>query len=146
MHAYDSSERELRSELNLEIERSKTLASKAPRNPGSAQRGRAGLSVLSPDQDPKISEVIRFYEDMTNLLIVNVKPQPAQYLKLEEWAFTCVYTYVDVDGADDTRQSENSVHFCSMSTYTYLHPLSRSEFHDSLLLRHRSRRVGTYHI
>jgi hypothetical protein len=100
-------EKELKYELNAEIERSKELAAKSSRNPPSALRGRpAGAD------DPKHAEVIRFYEDLTNLLVCNMKLQRGKHFGLDEWILSCVFTYTDTD--DDTpfnRKSEfmNSV-------------------------------------
>jgi hypothetical protein len=99
-------EKELKYELNAEIERSKELAAKSSRNPPSALRGRpAGAD------DPKHTEVIRFYEDLTNLLVCNMKLQKGKYFSLDEWILSCVYTYTDTDDDAPTPKSEflNSV-------------------------------------
>ncbi|KAL0573374.1 hypothetical protein V5O48_008593 [Marasmius crinis-equi] len=77
-------ERELKYELQLERENSQR------KPPASAQRGRGG--ILGSD-DPKHTEVIKFYEDTTNLLIPNMKVQPGNSGK-DDWVLTCVYSYV----------------------------------------------------
>lgn len=102
---------DLRYELQLEIERAKSLSSQKP--PDSASRGRQGR-VLGPNEDPKMAEVVRFYEDLTNLLVTDIKPQPGRYLLLEDWLLTCVYSYRDVV---DARSSSKSVlfFFCKCS-------------------------------
>ncbi|KAG6909619.1 hypothetical protein DXG01_016401 [Tephrocybe rancida] len=88
-------EKDLRSELNAEIDRSETLAAKANRVPPSATRG-VGRPVI---EDPKHGEVIRFYEDVTNLIIPAMKSKPGEH-GLDEWLLNCIYTFCD-DNADD---------------------------------------------
>lgn len=85
-------EKDLRSELNAEIERSGALAAKANRVPSSTSRGRGRPAGVD---DPKHAEVVRFYEDVTNLLIPGMKAIPGQYLELDEWVLTCIYTFFD---------------------------------------------------
>ncbi|KAG5338187.1 hypothetical protein C0989_008036 [Termitomyces sp. Mn162] len=94
-------ERDLRSELNAEIERSAALSAKANRVPPSASRG-GGHSVGV--DDPKNAEVVRLYEDVTNLLITGMKVAPGQYLGLDEWTLTCVYTFFD-ETVDDPQSA-----------------------------------------
>jgi hypothetical protein len=84
---------DLRYELQAEIERGKSLSSQ--KQPDSASRARRGR-VLNQNEDPKMAEVVRFYEDLTNLLVTDIKPQPARYLQLEDWLLTCVYSHRDV--------------------------------------------------
>ncbi|KAF9265599.1 hypothetical protein L218DRAFT_148762 [Marasmius fiardii PR-910] len=98
MHEKETIERELKYELQLEREAQKN------RPPGSAQRGGRG-TVLGSD-DPKNTQVIKFYEDLTNLLVTNMKPIPAQS-KEEDWSLTCIYSYVG-EGDDALTKS---VHF-----------------------------------
>ncbi|KAG6889815.1 hypothetical protein C0995_014292 [Termitomyces sp. Mi166 len=93
----ERTEKNLRSDLSAEIERSATLATKANRVPPSASRG--GGRPASSD-DPKHVEVVRFYEDVTNLLITRMKAIPGRYLGLDEWVLTCIYTFFD-DQLDD---------------------------------------------
>ena len=104
---------EARYELNAEIERSKTLASKNARTqpPGSATRGRVRGGGIFGTDDPKNAAVIQFYEDLTNLLVPNLKFEPGKYLGLEESSFTCIYTYMDLNkmqGGDGEGASEKS--------------------------------------
>jgi hypothetical protein len=98
--------KELKYELEAEIERSSELA-KSSRNPPSVFRGRpAGAD------DPKHAEVIRFYEDLTNFLVCNMKLQRGKYFDLDEWILSCVYTYSDAeDDVSTFKKSEflNSV-------------------------------------
>lgn len=56
--------------------------------------------------DPKHRELIRFYEDSTNLLVTGIKAQPAKHLKLDEWSFTCIYTYESEKNPSDVKKSE----------------------------------------
>lgn len=109
-------ERDVRYELNAEIERSKTLASKAIRSqpPGSGSRGRirGGGGILGAD-DPRNAAVIKFYEDLTNLLVPNLKFEPGKYLGLEETCFTCIYTYMDLTKThnDESERGEEKSKF-----------------------------------
>ncbi|KAK0463889.1 uncharacterized protein EV420DRAFT_1638813 [Desarmillaria tabescens] len=63
--------KDLRVELQAEIDRANALAKDPRRPPGSAQRNR-GQTVLG-GQEPKHGAIIQFYEDVTNLLITNVR-------------------------------------------------------------------------
>ncbi|KII89147.1 hypothetical protein PLICRDRAFT_597375 [Plicaturopsis crispa FD-325 SS-3] len=87
-------ERDLRHELRLEVQRSQSLASKARTGPPSAQRpGRPG-GVLGSD-NPHNADVVKFYEDLTNLLVINKKNDRGEYYELvgvEDTVFICVYS------------------------------------------------------
>lgn len=91
-----STEQNLKLELHQEIERGKSIANKVVRAPPSASRGRNG-GLLGSD-DPKHAEVIKVYEDLTNLLVPAIKMQAGKYLDFDEWIFTCIYTYSDING------------------------------------------------
>ncbi|KZP21206.1 hypothetical protein FIBSPDRAFT_953935 [Athelia psychrophila] len=97
----EQTERELRFELAAEIERSKALVVKQP--PGSATRGGGarprGGGIFGTDE-PKNAAVIQLYEDLTNLLVPNMRFETGKYLDLDDKCFTCVYTYVDQTGND----------------------------------------------
>lgn len=88
----------LRYELQAEIERAKGLSAQRPPDSVSRHRGR----VLSQNEDPKMAEVVRFYEDLTNLLVTDIKPQPARHLQQEDWHLTCVYSHQDVTDTGST--------------------------------------------
>lgn len=105
-------ERDLRYELNAEIERSKALVSKPPRiqPPGSASKGYPRAHGILGGDDPKIAAVTQFYEDLTNLLIPNVKFEPGKYMNLDEKTFTCVYSFANLDDTDDMREKSESFH------------------------------------
>jgi len=45
--------------------------------------------------DPKLGEIIKFYEDLTNLIVPNMKLQKGKYLDTDEWLLNCVYSYTD---------------------------------------------------
>ncbi|THU82878.1 hypothetical protein K435DRAFT_971779 [Dendrothele bispora CBS 962.96] len=85
--------KELRFELDME--RKQKAAPPKP-VPGSAQRGRRG--VLGNDE-PKNTQLVKAYEDLTNLLICDVKQMSKSYLDLDNWLWTCIYTYVSQDGS-----------------------------------------------
>lgn len=114
---YHLAEWEARYELNAEIERSKALASKSVRTqpPGSATRGRVRGGGIFGADDPKNAAVIQFYEDLTNLLVPNLKFEPGKYLGLDESCFTCIYTYMDLNKTEDDtseRGAEKSEPLC----------------------------------
>ncbi|KAF8723427.1 hypothetical protein AX14_009273 [Amanita brunnescens Koide BX004] len=97
-------ENELRYDLKAEIERSKVLSDKSLRTPQAAPRSRtAGVAF----EDPKNAEVIRFYEDLTNLLVTNMKHQTGHRPGADEWIFKCIYTYSedDMSSNDALKQS-----------------------------------------
>ncbi|KAK7467369.1 hypothetical protein VKT23_004426 [Stygiomarasmius scandens] len=85
--------KELRFELD--VERQQKAAPPKP-VPGSAQRGRRGM--LGSDE-PKNTQLVKAYEDLTNLLIFDVKPLSRNYFDLDDWLWTCIYTYVSQDGS-----------------------------------------------
>lgn len=92
--------KDLRVELQAEIDRANTLAKDPRRPPGSAQRNR-GQTVLG-GSEPKHGATIQFYEDVTNLLITNVRNEKCSKRdKEEDWILTCIYTYVDEDSPGD---------------------------------------------
>lgn len=110
VYTYTPPERELRFELAAEIERSKALVVKQP--PGSATRGGGarprGGGIFGTDE-PKNAAVIQLYEDLTNLLVPNMRFETGKYLDLDDKCFTCVYTYVDQTG-NDQGAMEQSTH------------------------------------
>jgi len=74
------------------------LASKAHRGPtpGSAYSWAHSWRWILGADDPRTAAVVQFYEDLTNLLVPNLKFEPGKYLGLDEKCFTCIYTYVDL--------------------------------------------------
>lgn len=89
-----SSGDDLRVELQAEIERGKTMATKIQRLPASASRPRMANGLSSAD-NPKVAEIIKFYEDLTNLIVPNMRLQKGQYFDTDEWFLNCVYSYTD---------------------------------------------------
>jgi hypothetical protein len=79
------------------------MASKLQRLPpvSAASRPRT-VNGLSSTDDPKLGEIIRFYEDLTNLIVPNMKLQKGKYLGTDEWILNCVYSYVD-EGAKNQK-------------------------------------------
>jgi hypothetical protein len=80
------------------------MASKLQRlPPASASRPRTvNGSSLSSTDDLKVGEIIKFYEDITNLIVPNMKFQKGKYLGTDEWILNCVYSYVD-EGAKNQK-------------------------------------------
>ncbi|KAL4067729.1 hypothetical protein J3A83DRAFT_4413426 [Scleroderma citrinum] len=66
-------------------------------------------------EDPKITEVIKFYEDMSSLLVTNVKFDNVAGSDEQEVIFHCIYTYYEMTrGEDDIegeRLNEKSIDF-----------------------------------
>jgi hypothetical protein len=125
-------EKELKWELNAEIDRFKEMAEKPSRHPPSASRGRPGGA-----DDLKGVEIIRFYEDLTNFLVCNMKMQKGKYPDMEEWILSCVYTYT---GLDDDPSSGGKSEFVSLVLFTLtMRLLQRFEFYFTLLSRTRRR-------
>ncbi|ESK88053.1 hypothetical protein Moror_10794 [Moniliophthora roreri MCA 2997] len=118
----EQTEKELRYELKLERENAQKFNH---RPPGSAQRGRGG--VLGTD-DPKNAEVIKFYEDITNLLVPSMKPKPGRYLNTEDWNLTCVYTYVGEDGMEnDTKSLHFTLRTCNEPKPDEAEPITHTD-------------------
>ncbi|KAK0483876.1 hypothetical protein IW261DRAFT_985574 [Armillaria novae-zelandiae] len=103
--------KDLRVELQAEIDRANNLAKDPRRPPGSAQRNNRGQTVLGA-QEPKHGATIKFYEDVTNLLITNVRNEKCSKRdKEEDWILTCIYTYVDEDSPGDPDSNGKSLNF-----------------------------------
>ena len=83
--------KEFQFELKMEREQSKQGGRNAP---PSVQRNAAAKGQID---DPKPAVVLSFYEDLTNIIIPNVKPQPPQYLTEPEYDLHCVYTHAATD-------------------------------------------------
>lgn len=86
----------LQAELNAEVERSKSLASRNP--PPTAARGAAKRGGMSDVADPKLSAVFSLYEDVTNLLVLKVRLEKGSFPGTEEKVFDCIYSAPGVDG------------------------------------------------
>jgi len=86
-------EKELRRELEAEIDRSKAMSQRPPQV---AIRSRS-----SAFEDPKNTQVIRFYEDLTNLLVTSMKHEVGQR---DDWTLKCIYTYSEDDTTSDAVQ------------------------------------------
>lgn len=102
-----SPERALKTELQAEIERAKQLVEKSHRQPhGSVQRNPNTAGVISSHNDPKQTQIIRFYEDLSNVLVPSMKSVTGRYLNTEEWMLNCCYTYTDVTEPTSLPKSE----------------------------------------
>ncbi|KAJ7510088.1 hypothetical protein B0H11DRAFT_1175657 [Mycena galericulata] len=104
------SESDLKYEVKTERELSQKMSQQASQHPPSAQRSRGPHAVLGSD-DPKHAELVSFYEDVTNLLVTDVKIQEPKYFALDEWILTCVYTHAPM--------SENSRSLGFLLRFTY---------------------------
>ena len=56
--------------------------------------------------DPKMTEVIKFYEDMSNLLVTNVKFEHTPDSEEPEVIFHCIYTYYEMTRRADDIEGE----------------------------------------
>lgn len=96
-------EQDLKMQLKAEIDRANSFLAKASKVPDSALRSKR------TSDDPKQVEVTKFYEDLTNILIPNIKPAKGKYPDKEEWIMTCVYSHAE-EGELNSNQSR-SLHF-----------------------------------
>ncbi|KAG8217610.1 hypothetical protein J3R82DRAFT_5761 [Butyriboletus roseoflavus] len=100
-------------ERDAEIERSKELLARvAPKGtPNSRSHTKRPFGM----DDPKMTEVIKFYEDMSNLLVTNVKFEHAPDSEEPEVIFHCIYTYYEMirraDDIEGERIGEKSIVF-----------------------------------
>ncbi|KAI0748687.1 hypothetical protein C8Q80DRAFT_753382 [Daedaleopsis nitida] len=114
-------------ERDAEIERSKTIANRS----GPAASGLSRPTSLETQN----ASVIRLYEDMTNILVTNLKYEKSdKWPELEEELATCVYTYTS--GEDD---STWSLHFTLRLIYdlpegvTATGPVAQSELVQKMM-------------
>src|SRR3954447_6644269 len=85
--------------------------------PSSASKNR-GAAVVVPGESPKHIEVIRLYEDLTNLLVTNVRYQKGKYFDLEDCILTCIYTYINENESPDTQEGKSEFHMSLLPTPT----------------------------
>lgn len=115
-------------ELKAEIDRANTLAKQAPRHPQPTPR--SGLAA----EDPKHREAIKLYEDLTNIIILNIRSTPKPSQK-DEWAFMCCYTHTnETDSVNATTYSTCPSSIPSRVTHTLT--LSRSQLLVAFVRRH----------
>ncbi|KAG2157480.1 hypothetical protein DEU56DRAFT_764884 [Suillus clintonianus] len=103
--------KDIRVELDAEIARSKELLERKPH---------PHTKTFSTDTDPKHTAAIRFYEDFSNLLVLNIKWEPREGVE-DDILHTCVYTHVATvkDENDGWEHVERSISF-SLRAYTEL--------------------------
>jgi len=91
-------------ERDAEIERSKELLARAaPKgSPNSRPRPKRPFGT----DDSKMTEVIKFYEDMSNLLITNVKFEHVPDSEEPDIVFHCIYTYYEMTRRGDDIEGE----------------------------------------
>ncbi|KAF5389827.1 hypothetical protein D9757_003581 [Collybiopsis confluens] len=95
----EKEQREKELEFELDAQRKSYQALKSKQQ-GSARQPRG--EILGSDH-PKNLQLVRLYEDCTNLLLVGLKAQPGQYLDLEEWIVQCIFTYVSDNDSVQTK-------------------------------------------
>ncbi|KAF7304968.1 hypothetical protein MKEN_01211500 [Mycena kentingensis (nom. inval.)] len=100
------------SDLEYEVKIEKERVAKAARTAGQHNQtaparggGARGPHSALGSEDPKHGELIKFYEDMTNTLVTDIKSQEPRYFHHDDWVFTCIYTYSTADGG--TKRSLN---------------------------------------
>ncbi|KAF4603753.1 hypothetical protein EYR40_000923 [Pleurotus pulmonarius] len=87
---YTQQERELRYEIKMLEER----------KPSTKPTAR----IHNAPADPKSGEIIRFYEDMTELPVVSITHQGvSQYSNDDEWLLRCIYSVSDTTGNEESR-------------------------------------------
>ncbi|KAI6045538.1 hypothetical protein EDC04DRAFT_2559459, partial [Pisolithus marmoratus] len=93
--------RDVTRERDAEIERSKELLARiAPKVPPASSRSHQRRPIGA--EDPKITEVIKFYEEMSNLLVTNVKFEDVSGSDEQEVTFHCIYTYFEMARREDS--------------------------------------------
>ncbi|KAH8106864.1 hypothetical protein BXZ70DRAFT_1003766 [Cristinia sonorae] len=100
----------LQAELKAEVERSKSLTSRNP--PPSVSRNGLKKGGMSDVADPKLAAVFLLYEDVTNLLVLNVRMERGTFPGTEDKIFDCVYTAPAKDDEPGPR-----LHFSLRSMY-----------------------------
>lgn len=121
------SENELRYELKAEIERSKVLSDKSVRTPQAAARSRIAGTA---SEDPKNAQVIRLYEDLTDLLVPNMKHQTNHGPGADELIFKCIYTYSE-DDMSSTNSMQKSMVYPASNVSLSLMILYRRGIHSA---------------
>lgn len=118
-------------ELKAEIERASALAKQAPRHPQPTPR--SGLIA----EDPKHREAIKLYEDLTNIIVLNIRSSPGPSKK-DEWIFTCCYTHTnESDSVNATTYSmSSSLSAPPQSLNNMLTTLSRPQLFLTFIRRH----------
>ncbi|KAN0077189.1 hypothetical protein V8E55_011044 [Tylopilus felleus] len=100
-------------ERDAEIERSKELLARAA--PKGTPNSRSHIKRPFGMDDPKMTEVIKFYEDMSNLLVTNVRFEHSPDSEEPEVIFHCIYTYYEMtrraDDIEGERIGEKSIVF-----------------------------------
>lgn len=93
-------------ERDAEIERSKELLARAA--PKGTPNSRSHHKRPFGMDDPKMTEVIKFYEDMSNLLVTNVKFEHAPDSEEPDIIFHCIYTYYEMTRRADDIEGERT--------------------------------------
>lgn len=93
----------MQNDLKAEIERAKVLGSKAM--PSSASKTRVPAGIVG--ENMKNTEVLRLYEDATNLLVTNVRYQKGNYFDYEDCILTCIYTYINENETSDDQKGKS---------------------------------------
>ena len=83
--------------------------------PASASRSRTGNGLPSAD-DLKLGQIVKFYEDLTNLIVPNMKLQKGKYFDTDEWILNCVYSCVGEGAEDQIPVDARSEYFFFAST------------------------------
>lgn len=93
-------ERELDQQLAYEIKLAEEYRTKNP--PAAKANGGPRTAIQSSAADPLQAEVIKFYEDLSNVLITNVSmsqtPRYPQWPEFKAYTFMCTFTHI-MEGA-----------------------------------------------
>jgi len=104
--------KDVRVELDAEIVRSKELLARRPHSHSQHSKAFPG------EGDPRHTAAIRFYEDFSNLLVMNIKWEPREGVE-DDVVHQCMYTYfgtVREDEVEVLEHVENSK-FCFPFSY-----------------------------
>jgi hypothetical protein len=132
------------SDLKAEVERSKALGS-SKTAPSAPSQTRAPAGIVG--ENVKNTEVLRLYEDATNLLITNVLYQRGNFFDYEDCILTCIYTYINENESSEVKKGKSasplSNHHASRLTRC---SSDRSRLHAPAVLRRARREHHVGHL
>ncbi|KAL0946748.1 hypothetical protein HGRIS_012926 [Hohenbuehelia grisea] len=101
-------------ELNFELSQVRTAKTRATPGPSGTQQSHKLAD------DPKVTELIKFYEDLTDLLVTNLHVDPTSEFgkDKDEWVLSCLYTCAEaVAKAEENPGVPTSLNFTLRSCW-----------------------------
>lgn len=102
-------EEELERDLKLEVARSSELAARGSRGQTPTIRSAAQQKVTQDASSPLQAQAIKFYEDLSNLLVTGIKFSRSEFYSLtktEDYVVTCIYTFANSGNGSEPTKSE----------------------------------------